>query len=125
MKHIRQGLYVSAGFVALGLAFIGAILPVIPTTPFLLLASFCFVKGSKRFSTWFEATKIYQCYLANYVRQGAMTKKQKRTILLTASIMLLIPLVMIDSLVMKGIIILLYVGKYFYFLVKIPTLIED
>ncbi|MGL6228047.1 MAG: YbaN family protein [Culicoidibacterales bacterium] len=122
MKKIRQALYVSCGFIALGLAFVGMILPVIPTTPFLLLASVCFVKGSKRFDTWFKQTKIYQLYLADYVAERAMTSKQKWTILSFASVMLLFPLFFIDSLVMKGVIIALYIGKYYYFLVRIPTI---
>lgn len=124
MKQMRQVLYVTIGFLALGCAFLGVILPIVPTTPFLLLTSICFVKGSSRFDRWFKNTKMYQLYLADYVRHRAMTKQQKWTILTIASIMLLFPLLLIGSWVMKIGIIFLYMGKYYYFLVKIPTLVE-
>ncbi|MGL5296046.1 MAG: YbaN family protein [Culicoidibacterales bacterium] len=122
MKKIGKAVYVCFGLVALGLAFLGAILPIIPTTPFLLLASVCFVKGSRRFDTWFKKTKIYQLYLADYVATRSMTSRQKWTILTLASIMLLFPLFFIGNSLMKCVILALYIGKYYYFLVKIPTI---
>ena len=48
------------GFICLGLGVVGIIFPIIPTTPFLLLTSFFFVRGSKRFNTWFLNSKIYK-----------------------------------------------------------------
>ena len=67
MKNIIKNpikiLWLAAAFISMALGAIGVILPVLPTTPFLLLASFCFAKGSERFHKWFTKTKLYKKHL--------------------------------------------------------------
>lgn len=82
-------LYLIIGFLFFGLGAIGVILPVLPTTPFLLVASYCFARGSKRFNDWFLSTKIYQKHLDSFVKERAMTLKTKISLLSFASAMLI------------------------------------
>lgn len=56
--------YNIAGTVALLLGIVGIFLPVMPTTPFLLLASACYLRGSERMHRWL----MNQCYLGPYIR---------------------------------------------------------
>ena len=62
-KNPIKILWLVIGFLAMGIGMIGVALPVLPTTPFLLLASFCLAKGSERFHKWFTGTKLYQKHL--------------------------------------------------------------
>ena len=70
-------IYILLGHIFLCLGLIGIILPILPTTPFLLLTAYFFAKGSKRFQHWFEQTKIYQKHLEPFIRTKSMTRKQK------------------------------------------------
>ena len=122
MNKVKKGLLVTIGLLSMGLGLIGVILPVLPTTPCLLLASVCFVKGSDRFDRWFKGTKLYQKHLETFVESKKMTLKQKWTILLFADFMLMFPFILIDSLHMRLFLILLILCKFYYFFVKIETI---
>ncbi|NLM52053.1 MAG: DUF454 domain-containing protein [Firmicutes bacterium] len=74
MKYFNLGL---AFFLALGA--VGTLLPVLPTTPFLLLSFFFFTRSSRRWQQWFVRTKIYNKYLKTYFsrpQQAVFTLKQ-------------------------------------------------
>ncbi len=73
--------YLVFGFVSLMLGVIGIVLPIVPTTPFLLLAGFCFARSSKRFEKWLHNTKIYQFYVADYVETKSISRKRKKQII--------------------------------------------
>jgi uncharacterized membrane protein YbaN (DUF454 family) len=57
------------GFISLILGIIGIVIPILPTTPFLLLASAAFAKSSKKFDRWLLNNKILGAYIKNY-REG-------------------------------------------------------
>jgi uncharacterized protein len=57
------------GFAALVLAVIGAILPVMPATPFILLAAYCFARSSSRWHTWLTSNRLFGRYVS-HVAQG-------------------------------------------------------
>lgn len=125
MNKMKKYLYVTAGLISVVLGAIGVILPVLPTTPFLLLASYCFAKGSERFDKWFKGTKLYKKHLESFVNNRAMTLKQKWTLLLFADFMMMFPLIILDSLIVKGIIVVVIICKYYYFFTQIETIKED
>lgn len=121
MKKITKMLLVLCGLICVGLGVLGVILPILPTTPFLLLASVCFVKGSDRFDRWFKSTKLYKKHLENFVQNRQMTLKQKWTILLTADVMLCFPFFLVDNLHMRIFLVLLVIAKFYYFMFRIET----
>ena len=112
MSKVKKGIYICIGLVAFALGAIGVILPILPTTPFLLLASFCFAKGSERFNTWFINTKVYKKHLESFVKERAMTLKQKVILLAFADTMIAIPLITVDVLPMRITLIALILFSY-------------
>jgi uncharacterized protein len=124
MNKIVKLLYIIIGFIALGLGVLGLILPVLPTTPLLLLASYCFVKGSERFEIWFKGTTLYKRHLETFVKERSMTLKQKLTILLFADVMIAIPFFILDSLMVRVMLAAVIFYKYYYFIYKIKTVRE-
>lgn len=121
MKAMKQIIYIVIGFLALAIGLVGVILPILPTTPFLLLASFCFLRGSEKVNKWFKESKIYKKHLEEFVENKTMTVKQKAAILAFSSIMILIPAILVDNLFMRLTIMLVVIIKYYYFLFRIKT----
>ena len=113
------------GFISMGIGIIGIVVPILPTTPFLLLASFFFAKGSKRFHDWFISTKIYKKYLESFVKSKAMTLKNKLTILLPVSLMLIITFIFVNNLHARIVLVILFIGKYLYFFTQIRTIAKE
>ena len=122
MNKAKKYFYITLGFIALGLGLIGVILPILPTTPFLLVTSFCFAKGSERFHTWFTNTNIYRKHLESFVKERAMTLKQKVVLLSFVNFMLAFPLILVDVLPMRITIIVLIIIKLYYFIFKVKTI---
>lgn len=124
IKRIINLLFIIVGFISLGFGVIGIFLPVLPTTPLLLLASFCFVKGSKRFDEWFRSTNIYKKHLESFVIERSMTLKQKLLILLFADTMILMAFFIVDKLWVRVVLILVILYKWYYFTFRIKTIRE-
>lgn len=125
MGKIKKYMYITIGLISFVLGAIGVILPILPTTPFLLLSSYCFVKGSEKFDRWFKSTKIYKNHLDTFVNERAMTMKQKLSILLFADFMLAFPLIILDSLHMRLFLLGLICFKYYYFIFRIKTIKQN
>lgn len=125
--NIKKILYIIVGCVSVALGAVGAVLPFIPSVPFLLLAAFCFARSSERLNTWFVGTKLYRDNLADYTAGRGMTKKTKIRIMSAITLLMSIGLILMG---LKGIVIgcvvLLCVWVfhliYFVFIVKtIPS----
>ena len=98
MKRI---LYIILGSVGVGLGAIGAVVPMLPAFPFLMLAAFCFARSSEKLDRWFKGTKLYQDNLADYVAGRGMTWKTKIRIMITVTLLMSIGFIMMG---IKGIV---------------------
>ena len=114
-------IYIVLGFLSLALGITGIFLPILPTTPFLLLTLFFFTKGSKRLEKWFLGTSIYQKHLKSFNENRSLKKNTKIYILSFSTTMLLIGFYFTPSVIGRSIIAALICIKYWFFLFWIKT----
>lgn len=121
--NIKKAFFVVLGCLSLGIGAIGAVLPILPTVPFLMLAAFCFAKNSDKLHNWFISTKLYKKNLESFVQGKGMTMKTKVRIMVTVTILMSVGFIMMHA-VPVGRIILGFVWLFhvLYFIFGIKTL---
>lgn len=85
---IKRILWIILGFIGLGVGAVGAILPMLPAFPFLLLAAFSFGKSSEKLHQWFIGTKLYKNNLESYVKGQGMTWRTKIKVMITVTLLM-------------------------------------
>ncbi|MCG3729858.1 YbaN family protein [Vibrio cincinnatiensis] len=76
--NIRHWILNIVGGLSLCLGILGIVLPLLPTTPFILLASACFLRGSPKFYHWLHHHPLFGPILANWQQHRAVSKQVKR-----------------------------------------------
>ena len=97
---MKKVLYIILGCIGVGFGAVGAVVPMLPAFPFLMLAAFCFARSSERLDRWFKNTRLYKDNLADYVAGRGMTKKTKIRIMVTVTLLMSIGFIMMGA---KGI----------------------
>lgn len=120
MKRI---ILIIVGCLGVGLGAVGAVLPVMPAFPFLLLAAVCFAKSSERLDRWFRGTKLYKNDLESFVKGQGMTRRTKIKVMITVTLLMSVWFVVMFSrqiyvpcMILGG--VWLFHIVYFLFLVK-------
>ena len=117
-------IYFILGVISFAIGLAGVILPIIPTTPFMLLTSFCLLKSSDRLNEKFQRTKFYEEHVKPLKENKGMTMKSKMFILIPVTIMLSLMFVLIDNTIMRGVIVVLLIVKIVVFS-RIKTLKKE
>jgi uncharacterized membrane protein YbaN (DUF454 family) len=76
-RKLKNWLFIIAGTIAVGIGVIGIIVPVLPTTPFLLLAAICYMRGSQRLYNALLYNRFIGSYVRNYLEGRGMSLKMK------------------------------------------------
>ena len=121
MRKVINGICVALGFVVLGIGIIGIVLPLLPTTPLLLLAAALFAKGSERFHVWFTHTGIYRKYINQAIHKKELTRMGKVKILIPILLLLGFGFVMSPVWYAKAIIGVIIIGHMYFFLCRVKT----
>ena len=74
---VKSRIYIAAGFVCVALGVIGIPTPLLPTTPFLLLAAFFFARGSERWHRWLMTHPTLSPYILAFREKRGLTRAQK------------------------------------------------
>ena len=121
--RLKKALLVVVGCLSLALGAIGAVLPILPTVPFLMLSAFCFAKSSEKLHSWFISTKLYKKNLESFVKGEGMTVKTKVKIMSTVTILMAIGFIMMSRVpVSRVILAIVWVCHVVYFVFRVKTL---
>ena len=136
-KHagLLRLIFLLLGLLCLGAGLVGAFLPILPTTPFLILAVFFFTRSSGRLNLWLQSTRFYQSHLAGIKRKEGITLPAKLRILATVTLLMgLASFFMLRAYLIKGKVFalvgvivmgLVWLGHVIAFLWMIPTCPTD
>lgn len=121
--RLKKALLVVVGCLSLSLGAIGAVLPILPTVPFLMLSAFCFAKSSEKLHSWFISTKLYKKNLESFVKGEGMTVKTKVKIMSAVTILMAIGFIMMSRVpVGRAILAIVWVCHVVYFVFRVKTL---
>lgn len=118
---MKKVFYIILGSLTLIFGIIGILLPILPTTPFLLLTVFFYSKGSNRIHQWFISTKIYKSKIELFAKEKTMYRRDKWILLLFVDIVLIISAIIIANVYVTWFLVGLDLIKYFYFVKYVKT----
>lgn len=124
--NMKKILYIIVGCLGVALGAVGAVLPLLPAFPFLLLAAFCFARSSERLHNWFVNTKLYKKNLESYVQGRGMTWATKIRIMVTVTLLMSIGFLMMSRVPVGRIVLsVVWLFHLIYFIFGVKTLKED
>ena len=76
-SSLKKAIFIVAGTISLGFGAVGVFLPILPTTPFLLLSAASYYKGSERMHRWLLSNRLFGSYIRNYREGKGISPKGK------------------------------------------------
>jgi len=74
---LRKQLLIVAGTISTAIGILGIFVPILPTTPFLLLAAACYIRSSERFYRWLINNRLFGTYIRNHIEGRGMPLRTK------------------------------------------------
>lgn len=118
---IKNFVFISLGTFFLILGLIGVVIPILPTTPFIMLTCFFYVNSSPKLHNKIINSQFYYKYAKNFIEHRELSLKRKLIIVTFAYTMLLVPLFVLSG-PWKLFIIFMYLLIAYYFKFKITTI---
>ncbi len=118
---MRKGFFIVVGTISLGLGAVGLFLPVLPTTPFILLAAASYYKGSERMHSWLLNNKLFGSYIRNYREGRGIALKAKVITLCLLWITICYSAFFVVNMAALQIVLLVIAGGVSMHILTIPT----
>jgi hypothetical protein len=116
-----RGVLIVSGSVSVGLGVIGIFIPILPTTPFLLLAAGCYARSSDRFYNWLLGNRLFGNYIRNYREGNGIPLVMKIAIILLLWATILFSAFMVVSNVYVQIILLIIAAAVSMHIILLKT----
>lgn len=104
------------------LGFVGVVVPLLPTTPFLLLAAICFAKSSERFKNWLIHMKVYREYVESFKNERGYTLIKKFKLLISLYIVIAFSIYMIDHTMIRVMLLIMVCFQTIFLFTFVKTL---
>ncbi|KEA52157.1 MULTISPECIES: DUF454 family protein [Mangrovibacter] len=114
---------IMSGWLSVALAVLGVVLPLLPTTPFVLLAAWCFARSSPRFHHWLLYRSWFGSYLRHWQQYRAMPPGAKPRAIALVAVTFAISLWVVKLWWVRGILVVVML-LLFIFLARIPVVDE-
>jgi uncharacterized membrane protein YbaN (DUF454 family) len=121
LDRTARVMLIGAGLVCTALGAVGILLPGLPTTPFLLLAAFCFSRSSERFHRWLLSHRWLGTYIRNFEEGQGMSRRDKAITLVTMWVTIGITTAFFIPLVWGQVALLLIAAGVSVYLLRLPT----
>jgi uncharacterized membrane protein YbaN (DUF454 family) len=118
-EKIKVFLWKVTGVLCVGLAILGAILPILPTTVFLIMATACFAKSSPRMQRKLLNNKTFGPLIHEWQQHRSIPRKAKRIALLTIILSVVWSAYLLQDIMLTTLVIILVIGP-FIFLWRLP-----
>ncbi len=110
-EKLKKGLLIFAGTAFTTIGIIGIFVPILPTTPFLLLAAACYLRSSRRLYNWLLNNRFFGAYVCNYLDGRGMPRKIKIATILLLWITIACSIIFaVQALVIRVILLVVAVG---------------
>ena len=117
-----KGLLIVAGTFCVGLGVLGILLPLLPTTPFLVLAAACYAKSSKRFYSWLLNNRWFGNYLKDYRQKKGVPLRVKVWAISLLWVTILFAAFFVIDILLVRIVLILIAGLITIHILRIRTL---
>ncbi len=116
-----KALLIVVGWLSIALGAIGLFLPILPTTPFILLAAACFAKSSPRFHAWLLRNKTFGPLIQNWQQHRAVPRHAKRMAIITILVSGALSLYLLESTALQITVALALIIP-FWIVLRLPVL---